>query len=133
MNDLDTALMTRGHTELSLPALMPAEPLWKRVPTSDADGGRLSDFMMLIPRLRTWPTRRIERTLGEIREVLDRFQHAVVFADFNLRLNLLWVSVRPIQGICLEFVYAVQARVPEAVLVASQFEAMVGRRRAGGW
>ena len=110
-------------------AVQPAEPLWKRVPTSDDDGRRLSDFMMLIPKLRTWPQVRQQQAVGEIQWVFEHYRHAVVFADLNLRLNVLWVSVKPIPGICLELVEAVHARVPEAVLVGSQVEAMIGEQR----
>ena len=43
------------------PQLSPAEPLWKRVPTRDDEGRPVSDFMMLIPKFRSWPQERAER------------------------------------------------------------------------
>ena len=95
-----------------------AEPLWNHVPTSDKEGQRLSDFMMLIPKLRKQPQSHIQYVLKQIEEVLEFYQHAVVFADLNLRLNVLWVSVKPIPGICLELPAAILDRVPEARLVA---------------
>lgn len=95
-----------------------AEPLWNHVPTRDKDGQRLSDFMMLIPKLRNKPKPQLQSVLERIQDVLEVYQHAVVFADLNLRLNVLWVSVRPIPGICLELPAAILARVPEARLVA---------------
>lgn len=100
----------------------PAEPLWKRAPARDADGRPLSDFMMIIPKLSKRPTEYVRRTLREIEAVLNAYQHAVVFADMNLRLNTLWVTVKPIPGICLELPAALKLRVPEALLVASKHE-----------
>jgi len=100
------------------PGLMPAEPLWNRVPTRDSSGQRLSDFMMLIPKLRQRPTHQIEQVLRELQQVLAFYERSVVFVDLNLKLNLLWVSVKPVPGICLELPTAIQARIPEARLVA---------------
>lgn len=101
------------HTGISA-----AEPLWNHVPTRDHDGQRLSDFMMLIPKLRNKPQAQLQYILEQIQEVLEFYQHAVVFADLNLRINVLWVSVRPVPGICLELPAAIHAKVPEARLVA---------------
>jgi hypothetical protein len=94
------------------------EPLWKRAPTRTEDGVLLSDFMMIIPALRERPPGRLERTVQDIQRVLEAYGHAVVFADLNLRLNVLWVSVRPLPGICLELPAALASRIPEARLVA---------------
>jgi len=98
--------------------LAPAEPLWKRVPTHDEQGKPLSDFMILIPRLSKRSLRRQQATLDSLQRVLEEYRHVVVFADLNLRLNLLWVSVRPQPGICLELPTAILACIPEARLVA---------------
>ncbi|AOU96640.1 hypothetical protein BI364_00140 [Acidihalobacter yilgarnensis] len=97
--------------------LEPAEPLWRRVPTRMPDGRPVSDFMMLIPRLRQQPPHIIQRTLREIDGVLMRYRSVVLFADLNLKINTLWVSVRPVPGICLELPTAVKLCVPEAVLI----------------
>ncbi len=109
-------------------SLEPAEPLWKRVPTTGDDGRPLSDFMMLIPKLRTRTAAQVKETLDNIQTVFAHYRHAVVFADLNLPLNLLWVSVKPIPGICLELPAALKAQIPEAVLVAPKAEAMMGQR-----
>lgn len=101
----------------------PAEPLWKRVPTRDADGRPFSDFMMLIPRLRSRPRQVMESTIAEIHGVLEHYRKVVVFADLNLKLNLLWVSVRPVPGICLELPAAIKCRVPEAMLIGQRIDA----------
>ncbi|MDE2089495.1 MAG: hypothetical protein KGJ12_05690 [Gammaproteobacteria bacterium] len=100
------------------PAWEPCEPLWKRVPTRGDDGRPLSDFMMIIPALRDRPPHRFQSVVNEIEAVFAYYRHAVVFADLNVRLNLLWVSVKPIPGICLELATALKLRVPEARLVA---------------
>ena len=97
--------------------LGPGEPLWQRAPTHDANGCLLTDFMMLIPRLRTQPPQEIERTSRDLHAVLS-LHRDVVFADLNLKLNLLWVSLRPSPGAISELVAAIRLRVPQAVLVA---------------
>lgn len=107
--------------ELNLAAcvqLSPAKPLWQRAPTHDAAGQRLSDFMMLIPRLGRRSQHHIKQTLNCLQEVVNCYQHAIVFVDLNLRLNVLWVSVKPIPGICLELPAAIKSRVPEALLIS---------------
>jgi len=96
----------------------PAEPLWKRAPTRGDDGQPLSDFMMLIPGMRHWPGWRRQSALEAIYEVLNQYRNVVVFADMNVRLNLLWVSVRAVPGICMELPIALRARVPQAKLVS---------------
>lgn len=94
-----------------------AEPLWQRAPTHDDCGQKLSDFMMLIPKLGRHPQHHIKQTLDHLQTVINGYQHAVVFVDLNLKLNVLWVSVKPIPGICLELPAAIKARIPEALLV----------------
>lgn len=97
----------------------PGEPLWRIVPTRDENGRLLSDFMMLIPRLCEKSAAEIERVTGHIRSILA-LHSEVVFADLNLALNLLWVSLRPTQGAMAEITAAIRVMVPEAVLVANQ-------------
>lgn len=95
---------------------VPGLPLWQIAPTRDSSGKRLIDFMMLIPRLRTRPVAEIERASRDIQSVLALHQD-VVFADLNLKLNLLWVSLRSRPGAISELVAAIRLRVPEALLV----------------
>jgi hypothetical protein len=99
----------------------PAKPLWQLAPTRDSDGRLLTDFMMLIPRLKDKPAIEIERTSGHIHSILSRHRD-VVFADLNLKLNLLWVSLRPRQGAIAEICAAIRIWVPEAMLVAHHAE-----------
>ncbi|MBI5042042.1 MAG: hypothetical protein HZB57_12835 [Gammaproteobacteria bacterium] len=100
------------------PLLDSAEPLRKRAPAVDEHGKALSDFMMIIPGLRNKPRQLIQQTLYDVHATLTCFQHAVVFAEFNLKLNLLWVSIRPLDNIRFEIANAVRLRVPDARLVS---------------
>jgi hypothetical protein len=95
----------------------PGVPLWRVVPTRDEEGHSLTDFMMLIPHLREKPSREIEQTSENIRSVLA-LHREVVFADLNLPLNILWVSLRPRLGAIAEIASAIRVFVPAAVLVA---------------
>lgn len=104
----------------------PSEPLWRRVPSKDAEGRSLFDFMMLIPRFKEWPEVRRERAMGELAALFEEYAGRVVFAELNMKLNLLWVSVPPAPGLCIEFAAAIKARIPEAVLVANKAEALIG-------
>lgn len=115
--------------------LYPAAPLWRRLPTRAGNGSNLNDFMLLIPGFREWPEVRRERVCGILRELLDAHGERVVFADLNVKLNLLWISHRQGKGVALGLFQAIRARVPEAVLVASQAEVLHGmqrRARQGG-
>ena len=100
------------------PLLDSGEPLRNRAPAVDENGKALSDFMIIIPGLRDKPRQMIQQTLADVHAVLTRFQHAVVFAEFNLKLNLLWVSIRPLDNIRFEIHQAVRLLVPSARLVS---------------
>lgn len=106
--------------------LVPGHPLWDRVPTTDTSGKSLNDFMLLIPGLKQGSESRRNAVLDELRGLFETHAHQVVFADLNLKLNLLWVSHRQGKGVTLNLFEAIRARVPEAVLVASQAEAQLG-------
>lgn len=96
--------------------IKPALPMWKVVPTHDENGKMLTDFMMLLPKLRQQPKDYIERTVLAIEAVLACYRE-VVFADVNLSINVLWVSLRHRSGLVLEIAGAIRTRVPEALLV----------------
>ncbi len=104
--------------------LLPATPLWRRVPTRMPDGRPYHDFMMLIPRLRQAPRSRQQEVIDALERVFASYGKAVAFVDLNLKLNLLWVSVRPAPGLCLEMAQVIQHAVPEALLIASQADAL---------
>lgn len=111
------------------PGIEPGEPLWKRVPARGEDGRLLSDFMMLIPGIGRGSESRMRRTVGELQAVFDYYREQVVFVDLNLKLNLLWVSIKPLPGLNLELAAAIKQRVPEAMLVANKVEALLSERR----
>ena len=115
-------MKVRIYTSAALSeATTPGVPLWQIAPTRDPGGHMLTDFMMLIPRLRKRPPLEIERVACDIQAVLA-LHRDVVFADLNLKLNVLWVSLHPRQGAISELVAAIRLRVPEAVLVAHYAE-----------
>ncbi len=95
-----------------------AAPLWQRVPKRDENGKPLADFMMLAPGLNKRPSKEREGVLLLVRAVLERFGDEVVFADFNLDINVLWVTLRPRPGLMSAVVWGLRARVPMLRLVA---------------
>lgn len=97
---------------------LPATPLYKRAPREDEKGNPLSDFMMIIPKLRTRPETFIRDTINKIERILAQHDNVVVFADLNLKLNVLWVVVKPLPGICWDLPVEINDAVPEALLVA---------------
>jgi hypothetical protein len=100
------------------PLLDASQPLRKRAPAVDENGRALSDFMIIIPNLRKRSEQRIQQTMQDIHRVLAGFDDSVVFAELNLRLNLLWISIRPITGIRDDIAHALRAVIPDARLVS---------------
>ena len=100
--------------------LSPNTPLWQRVPTKDETGKYLGDFMMIIPKLKTASSEHRKNTLDALNLVLTRYQDVVVFADLNMKMNLLWVSIKPIKGMFSEIPAAIIECVPEAKLVSER-------------
>jgi hypothetical protein len=105
---------------LNTPGLSPSEPLYKRVPARDEQGKSYSDLMMIIPKLGKRPQNEINQRINLISRVLERYQHVVVFADLNLKLNVLWLSYKPVYGLTYELAAAIKTQIPEAVLVSEQ-------------
>ena len=97
--------------------MQPGVPLWKLAPTRDEEGARLCDFMVLIPRLKFRSALYIGDAQSHITRVLGRHEE-VVFANMDLKLNLLWISHRFRAGLMLEIISAIRQQLPEAVLVA---------------
>ncbi len=93
------------------------EPLWKRAPKRDADGHPYTDFLMLAPGLNKRSPAEIEVLLQRISVVLTRFGESVVFAEANLKLNTLWVSMCYRPGLMSLIVAAVRESAPEFKLV----------------
>lgn len=100
------------------PVMHPGEPLRKRAPEFDEEGKALSDFMMIFPGLRDAPSHHIQNVIGHLGAVMARYTDTVAFVELNLRLNLLWVSVKPVNGLRYEIAEAIREHVPNAKLVA---------------
>jgi len=98
--------------------IYPNEPLWKRVPTHDSEGKLLSDFMMLVPGLNKLDKSEFMATINLLNTLFTEYEQYVVFIDLNVKLNLLWVSVRNRPGICLELPTMIKNIIPKALLVA---------------
>lgn len=94
----------------------PGTPLWQVVPTRGADGRSLADFMMLIPHLNKRPKQVIDLTLSSLHKALEPFPD-VVFVNFNLKINVLWVSLNCRDRLIFEIVDSIQSLVPDAKLV----------------
>ena len=94
------------------------EPLYNRVPTRDAEGKPLSDFMILVSGFRNWPGARQAEAVAKMQMVLCGFKE-VVFADLNVPLNLLWVSVKARHGVIADIFCEFQCCIPEARIVGS--------------
>ncbi len=103
----------------SRPTLGPTEPLYQRVPTIADDGTVYSDFMVLIPGMRDLPKAEFADRVAGLQAVLGRYDQ-VVFADLNVRLNLLWVTMIPELGLIPDMVSALRQRVPEVRLVGHE-------------
>lgn len=88
------------------------------MPKRDAEGKPYCDFMMLAPGLNRRPSVEIEAAIVMVRGVLERFGNAVVFADFNVSTNVLWVSYRYQPGLMSHVVALLRARLPMLRLVA---------------
>lgn len=108
--------MDNKNIKLSL-GLSPAEPLWKLAPTRDADGNRVSDLLMIIPKLKTKPKKHIQKTLSDIERALKQFRHLVLFANVDMKLNTLWVSFKAKPGLLGDIAASLKLHVPEAVIV----------------
>ena len=92
------------------------EPLYKRLPRSDAKGRQPADFMMLIPGLRNLAPALFDSRMASLRNILER-RTEVLFVDLNLPLNLLWISVSPRSGVINELSAEIRLAIPEARLV----------------
>ena len=93
------------------------EPLWKRAPRRDENGRAYTDFLMLAPGLKKRSDPEIEQVIRVVEGVLARFGEWVVFAEINLKLSTLWVSMRYRPGLMSVIVAAVREQAPEFKLV----------------
>ena len=95
-------------------------PLWQRVPTKDEEGQYLSDFMMIIPSLKTATPEQRKQTINNITQVLAKYANTVVFADLNMKMSLLWISVRPTKGMIVEISSAIMELIPAAKIISER-------------
>jgi len=98
-------------------SFLPAEPLRKRAPVFDESGNALSDFMVLFPGLARKPPHMIQSVIEHIQKVFADYDQTVVFAELNLKLSLLWISVKPLPGVSFRITEALRATIPEARLI----------------
>lgn len=95
-----------------------SEPLWKRVPTRDHSGKPYTDFMMLIPGLRKSGSSRLREIINKIEAVLNRYEEDIILADLNLKINVLWITLKPHIGLSTEIAALIHHVIPEAKLVS---------------
>lgn len=126
---------TRGHARPARHDLLPGSPLWQRAP-SRVDGDRPAcDFLLLVPGLGGRAPEELRLLFGRVDQALQAFGDRVLMADFNARLNLLWISHRPEPGLGGDLRDAITAVLPGAKLVAQPF-ATAGKpalNRPRGW
>lgn len=98
------------------PELAPGGDLWRHAPTRDAAGRPVCDLLMLLPGLRRGGN---TQTLlcQQLQLVLQGFGDRVLFADLNVRLGVLWVSVKGEAGLSAEVIEAIRARISGARVV----------------
>jgi hypothetical protein len=89
--------------------------------------------MMLIPRLKYYPEVQIIDMQNKLDEALKEFGEKIVFADINLKLNVIWVTVLPEAGLCREVALAIRTRIPDAVMVGNQLKANSIDLQLSGW
>jgi hypothetical protein len=114
-------LARREAKSLQISALHSASPLWARAPRRDEQGIAYADFMLLIPGLKQQSAAGKQACLIEVQQCLKPFDDIVVFVDLNIKLSLLWVSHKPQPGIAATLVQAIQQALPEARVIAADF------------
>jgi len=114
-------LARREAKVLQTGALHSASPLWTRAPKRDEQGIAYSDFMLLIPGLKQQSAAGKQACLTGVQQCLKPFDDIVVYVDLNIKLSLLWVSHKPLPGIAATLVQAIQQALPEARVIAADF------------
>lgn len=95
-----------------------SEPLWKRAPTRDLTGKPYADFMMLIPGLSRFELAHVSTIINKIETVLNHYQEDIILADLNLKINVLWITIKARPGLSSEIAALLHHVVPEAKLVS---------------
>ena len=114
------AMLKKTHDNMPRLAvdIQQSQPLWQRVPTRTDAGEYVCDFMMLISRFNQLTSHTQNSIVEKLYAVLKHYSDVVIFADLNVKLNLLWISYRPRPGIGLEVAAMIHEFVPEAKLVS---------------
>lgn len=110
------------------PAFGPGGPLYQRAPTRASAGRPVSDLMLLLPGLKGSLEPVISRVSAELTAVLAGFGDKVLFAELNLKLGLLWITVPGEPGLCHDVAQAVRTQLPETRVIGSWLESP-GRKR----
>ena len=100
-------------------ALSASGPLYSRAPTRDEEGVAYSDFMMLIRGLRDLSRTDFGDRVAGLQAVLRQYQQ-VVFADLNVPLILLWVTLIPEFGLIATLAESLRQKIPEARLIGHE-------------
>jgi len=106
----------------------PGGPLYQRAPTRCSAGRPVSDLMLLLPGLKQGLEPVVSRVTAELSAILAGFGERVLFAELNLKLGLLWVTVPGEPGLCHEVAQTVRGHLPEARVVGSWLEAPSRKR-----
>jgi len=72
------------------------------------------------PKAQNSQLRASQKTLDALNLVLNRYQDTIVFADLNLKMNLLWIFIKPTKGMFAEIPAAIIEQVPEAKLISER-------------
>jgi hypothetical protein len=107
--------------------LSPGGDLWRYAPARDPQGQALSDLMMLLPM---FPANRHRSIViqQQVQAVLEGFGDRIAFADLNLRLGILWVTVVSEPGLCGEVADALKARIAGARTVCNYMQGKPSER-----
>ncbi len=103
--------------------LFPGGPLWERAPSRLEGGAPACDFLLLVPGLGQRTPDELTLVFAQMERVLEGFGDRVLMADFNARLNLLWVSHVPEPGLAGDLRDALTRVLPGAKLVAQPLAA----------
>ena len=92
--------------------------LWRYVPVKDSKNQAYCDVMLLLPGIKK--NRDLQVMIRQqLQETLEAFGDQVLFADLNLRLGIVWVTVVPEPGLCSDVADAIRQRVEGARIVGN--------------
>jgi len=76
--------------------------------------------MIIFPGLKNASAIQRKDVINKITQVLSLYADTVVFADLNMKMGLLWVSVKPVKGMIVEIPMALIDSMPNAKLVTER-------------